>query len=98
MKRTLAAILLLSVAGCARFSTTQTDISTTNPYGEPSRTITTRASSYTLFSAKSDLAKFKAVQTDKSQSASVGSLGQESTGTNVVAALHEIGEILKSVK
>lgn len=98
MKRTFAAILLLSVAGCARFSTTQTDISTTNPYGEPSRTITTRASSYTLFSANSKLATWKASQTDKSQGASVGGLEQTSTGTNVVAALQAIAEILKSVK
>lgn len=91
MKRTLAAILLLSVAGCARFSTTQTDVS-------PNRTITTRATGYTLFNANSKLASWKATQTDHSQGASVSDMEQSSTGTNVVAALQAIAEILKSVK
>ena len=97
MKQFVPLIALVVLCGCARFSTKQTDISSTNPYGEPTRTITTKASSYTLFSGNSDLAKFKATQTDKSQSASVGSLTQEAGGTNAVAMLRAIADILAAM-
>ena len=69
--------------GCARFTTTQTDVSTVDEKGKPTRTITTKATASTFFEGRSALAKFKAIQTDKSQSASVGELSQETTGTNV---------------
>lgn len=93
----LVVLLVQVVGGCARFSTKQTDISTTNPYGEPERKITTKATSYTLFSSKSDLANFKATQTDKSQSASVGTLSQQG-GTNTAQVLSAIVQILQAVK
>lgn len=90
----IAAILLLP--GCARFSTKQSDTSyDTN--GNPARAVTTKASAWTLLSAKSDLASFKANQTDKSQSATVGSLSQQG-GTNVVAVLESISKIVQAVK
>lgn len=88
-----------AIAGCARFTTTQTDVSYEN--GKPTRTVTTRAQATTLFEAKSALANFKASQTDKTQSASVGALNQESTGsfTNAAVAAGEfIGGIIRASK
>lgn len=72
----------LAWTGCAHFTTTQTD--TSYEQGKPSRTITTRAKATTFFDSKSALSSFRASQTDKTQSATVGSLTQESSGTNVV--------------
>lgn len=79
---------LLLLTGCARFSTTQTDLSYEE--GKPLRTITTKATGYTFFSGKSSLATWKASQTDKTQGASVGGLtlegGQTNQITDVVSA------------
>lgn len=86
----------LFAVGCASFSTTQTDLSYED--GKPQRQITTRASASTFFTSKSQLANFKATQTDKTQGASVGSLTQEASGTNAVRALELMSEIMKSVK
>ncbi len=97
MKRTtLTALMALALVGCARFSTKQTDLSY-DETGKPQRTITTRASSYTLFSANSKLATFKAAQTDKSQNATVGGLEQASTGTNVSATIQATADLLRAV-
>lgn len=87
---TIATCLIACLTGCARFNTKQTDISYDNQ-GKPQRTITTQASASTLFDAKSELAKFKASQSDKTQTASVGSLNQTSTSTNVSAVFEAIG-------
>ena len=77
----LTASLLLA-AGCARFSTTQSD--TSYDQGQPSREVTTRATASTFFASKSALASWKATQTDKTQGASVGNLALESNaGTNL---------------
>jgi len=84
----LVPMLVLSLCGCARFYTTQTDVSYEK--GAPSRTITTRASSVTFFDSKSSLASFKATQTDKTQTASVGSLNQEASGTNATALIESV--------
>jgi hypothetical protein len=82
-------LVLLFVAGfasgCARFVTVQTDASYEN--GKIVRQITTRASAHTLFEGKSALAQFQATQTDKTQSAKVGSLNQESTNQAVIDLL-----------
>lgn len=88
-KLTLAALLLC--AGCARFSTTQKDIR----YGsDGSRNeITTKATGFTLFSASSSLASWKASQTDGEQGAEVGNLTQQG-GTNAVATLDALGKVL----
>jgi hypothetical protein len=94
MKRLLLTTLVCT--GCASFNTTQTD-ERQLPDGSYTK-ITTRASSRTLFTSKSDLANFKASQTEGQQSATVGSLGQSSSGTNVVNALNAIDSILGKVK
>lgn len=82
----LCIVLLLVPIGCARFSTVQVDTSYDNAQ-TPTRTITTKVTAFTLFSAKSELAKFSATTTDKTQSSRVGSLNQESTETNFIHAL-----------
>jgi hypothetical protein len=82
--------------GCARFKTVQTDMSYEN--GTPIREITTKATSTTFFDSDSALASFKATQTDKTQSASVGSLNQQSSGSNTVVVLEAVERILNSVK
>lgn len=81
-----ALFIIVLLSGCARFHTVQEDISYDTTQ-KPSRTITTEVSAWTFFSASSDLAKFRASQTDKTQSASVGSLSQDSSETNFIHAL-----------
>lgn len=87
----LLAPLLLGNTGCARFVTKQTDTS-------PERVVVTKASAWTFFDSKSALSQFKATQTDKSQTATVGGLEQSGSGTNTVAALNAIATILQQVK
>lgn len=76
-------ILIVSVAvglaGCARFSSTVTEIE--KPDGSIERTTTVKAG--TLLDSKSELARLNSGQTDKSQKVAIGSLSQESTGSNV---------------
>lgn len=89
-------LLIILSSGCARFHTVQIDTSYDGDTQKPARTITTKVSAWTCFSAKSELAKFAATQTDKTQSAKVGSLNQESTETNLFNALGAgIGTALK---
>lgn len=83
--------LLLLLTGCATYTTTQRDVS-------PERTIETRVSVSTFWDSNSALANSKATQTDKSQSASLGSLTQETTSTNIVAELEGIVQILKLIR
>jgi len=100
MKLCLLIVIVIAtsaLAGCARFSTHQTDASQ-NPKTGETRTITTRASAYTFFSAKSELAKFKASQTDKTQSASVGALSQSADGTNAIALIEAIAKVVQAAK
>jgi len=73
---TLAALL----AGCATYTTRQTDIS-------PERSITTEVSVRTFWDSNSQLANSAATQTDKSQSAKLGTLNQTSTSTNITEQL-----------
>lgn len=89
---TVSLLCTLLCAGCAHFTTTQKDIR--NEDG--TTTIVTHASATTLFSARSELTKFKALQTEKSQGAEVGSLAQQG-GTNAVAVLEKIADIVKAL-
>jgi hypothetical protein len=77
----LAITLFYLGSGCARFHTNQTSTDT-DAAGHVIRTVTTTASATTFFDSQSKLAAFKAMQTDKSQTASVGSLEQASSSTN----------------
>jgi hypothetical protein len=60
------------------------------------RTVTTRASAYTLFSAKSSLATWKASQTDKTQGASVGGLEMQGA-TNTAATIQALANLLQAL-
>ncbi len=87
-----AALVALATAGCAHFSTTQTDRFYDSDTGKLAGEKVTRAASFTFFDSKSALTAFKASQTDKTQGASVGSLAQEAYGTNAVQAIRLIIE------
>lgn len=90
MKKIMMALgcLLLSacLTGCAYFGTTQTDLSY-GADGKPQRQVVTKAKAWTLFSARSKLAQWKATQTDKSQGATVGGLEQQSIDTTTNLAV-----------
>jgi hypothetical protein len=95
MKRiTLILLLTLALPGCARFSTHQTD----SRAADGTTIVTTRATAYTLFTAKSQLANWKAEQSESTQGAEVGSLVQEASGTNIVNVLKAIAEIVKHLQ
>jgi len=104
MKKILLPLTLAGLlTGCARFSTTQTDVSyATNPTtGEaiPQRKITTKVKATAFLDANSELSKFKASQTDKTQGASVGGLNQTTTSTNLAAIFGAMSEgIVKGMK
>lgn len=80
MKLLASVLLALLFAGCATYTTTQRDVS-------PERTIETRVSVSTFWDSNSQLANSKAIQTDKSQSASLGTLNQTTTSTNITEQL-----------
>ncbi len=84
---TLGALLW---TGCASFVTIQKDISYDPKTGNKVRSISTEAKAGTFWEAKSELSKFKASQTDKTQSAAVGSLGQEANSSNVVSLAESV--------
>ena len=80
MKSLLTIVTLLALStGCARFSTTQTDIRY-DDQGKPATAITTKAAASTFFAGKSTLANWKATQEAESQSAEVGQLDSEVAG------------------
>ena len=73
----ISVVAFLACAGCANYSTIQTDTS----YEKTNivRSITTKVKVGTFWSAKSDLAKSAVINTDKSQSSRVGALSQQAT-------------------
>lgn len=96
--KTLALVFVVGAlcAGCSTFSTTQTD--TRYEQGKPSTEIRTVVKARTIWDSKSALASFVAQQTEKTQSAKVGSLSQESSGSNVVqltGSALELGKLLR---
>lgn len=90
-------ILCVVLTGCGHFSTKQIDRSYEK--GQLVREIITQASATTVIESKSELAKFKATQTDKSQSAIVGGFNLETNATNAIsdAALF-LGTLIKAAK
>ncbi len=62
----------------------QTDRSFLDCQGNEVREVITKVKAVTFFESRSALAQFTAMQTDKSQRASVGSITQEGTSTNLV--------------
>lgn len=88
-------IIVCALTGCASFSTKQID--SRKESDGTSTEIVTIVKSRTLFTSKSDLTKFKASQTERQQGAEVGSLGQQSSGTNAVEALRTLDSILSKL-
>lgn len=89
------ACILVGATGCAQFSTKQRDIRIAK---DGSRTeVVTHAKSSTFFSAKSNLTKWSAKQTEGSQGAEVGGLAQQGS-TNTVEALKAIDSILGKIR
>lgn len=88
MKRTFLPLIgfLALATGCARFNSTVTE--RTLPDGSNERVTVVRAA--TLFDSKSELARLSSGQTDKSQKVSIGSLNQESSGTNAVSLIESV--------
>jgi hypothetical protein len=73
---TLAAVLIF--AGCARFSSTQDQTRGDGTIIHQRQTVTT------FFDGKSDIAKLRASSTDKTTGLTVGSIAEETSGTNAV--------------
>jgi len=85
------AVALLGLAGCARFSVTQTDESPGD------RIITTRITGTALFSSAQTVSKIKALQTDKTQSFGTDSLGQHGA-TNVAETVDALTRLIQSLR
>jgi len=106
------ALLCLS-SGCATQHANLKDISTvssvthetTDPNGtittvttnSETRAITTDLGGTAFFSSQQSLEKFKALQTDKTQSVGAGAVNQQGA-TNVVQALKEVKEIMVEIE
>lgn len=95
MKRTIAVIVIaLALCGCARFSSVQVD--TSYEKGLISRSISTKTKARTVFSSKSDLSRYRATTTDKTQSLGIGSLSQESPTNNLDVIDRVVGAAVKA--
>ena len=83
MKLLILTMVLAGLTGCAVFTTTQTD-----SRDEKTTKIITKASGWTFFSSKSELATWSAAQTEKTQGAKVGGLQQiSSVDSNTITAI-----------
>lgn len=94
MNKIATAISVIALCGCANFSSEQTDLSYEK--GSPSRTITTKTKARTVFSSKSDLARYKALTTDKTQSLGIGTLNLESPTNNLMIIDAVVGAAVKA--
>lgn len=96
----LALCFLIAVmcTGCASNVSRQRDISYSESTGKPVRVIDTKISARTLVEAKSELANFKASNTDKTQSLSIGRIANEANSTNTTSGLRELVELLKLLR
>ena len=93
----VALLVFATATGCSTFSTTQIDERINEKTGEKTK-VTTRASARTFWDSKSNLAKWKAQQSEGEQGAEVGGLGLESSGTNVIGVLKGVADILNAAK
>ena len=81
-KKMLFVITLVALAsGCARFKSTVTERTAKDGVTER----VTKVSAGTLLDSKSELSKLSSGQTDKSQKVAIGSLSQESSGSNALS-------------
>jgi hypothetical protein len=88
MKRTISILALAAfTTGCAHFKSTVTETRDTN--GVITKITVVKAG--TFWDAGSELTKFSSGQTDKSQKVAIGSLNQDSSGTNAVVLIQVLG-------
>ncbi len=92
MRQLFCILFAVILCGCARFRSTQTEIS---PDGTQR---ITRVYVTTFFDGRSDLAKLRTTMTDKSQGIGVIGLDQSSSSTNAVEILRHVAAILGAVK
>lgn len=92
MKITIPLLAACLLCGCAHFGTTQTE--TVYSDGKASKVTTTHVGSTTFFDSSSDLSKLRVSQSDKTQTTQVGSLANESSGTNAVNLAERLGNAL----
>ena len=91
-------ILLFLLTGCATFKTDQLDQSVFATYENgqlisvETRTIRSRAKARAFFEGSSKLSGFKATQTDKTQSSSIGELNQQVSATNLTEIIKVTSE------
>lgn len=84
-------VALIMLCGCSSFRSTQRDVS----HVDGVRDVTTEIHARTFFDGRSDLAKLKAGQTDKSQQVALGDLGISSTASNSVQSLDRLIQLLQ---
>jgi len=77
-------LLIVLCAGCSTFRSEQTE---TDAAGITHKTSVTLRS---FFDSHSDLSKLRTTLTDKSQGISIGSISQDSSGTNVSALIQNV--------
>lgn len=92
MKTAFSLLVLVLAVGCASFGTRQRERRWED--GKMTTEIITRAGSRTFFDSESQLANFKAAQSENMQSAEVGGLMQKASGTNVVALIEAASKAL----
>jgi hypothetical protein len=89
--KTILLLLLTTLTGCTTFHVSQLDES------PEERTIRTEIKATAWFSSAQNLAKIKALQTDKTQSFGVDAMSQHGA-TNAVQALGSIVRILELLR
>ena len=78
------AAFIFCFTGCARFNSRMTRTDADGSVVESRQSVTT------FFDAKSDIAKLRASTTDKTQGLTVGSISEETSGTNAVSLIHAV--------
>lgn len=91
MKRLAGIAVCILLGGCAHFHVTQIDESPNE------RIITTEIKGTAWFSSSQNIARIKALQTDKTQSFGSDGFGQQGA-TNSVEALKAIAHILELIR
>lgn len=84
MKKWYVGFLAMGLCGCTVLRTTIVEKDANGGVRETQMTVKT------LWDSKSDLAKFKTTNTDKTQSLGIGTYSSESESTNIVALIQAV--------
>lgn len=97
MKKSFWPISLVILTGCAGLVTEQSETT----YDTTGKIIlgvkTTKVSAHTMFDSKTELSKLSVSSTDKTQSSKVGTLSQESSGTNTVSMIEALAKLVGAI-